>query len=228
MPDWQELVRQRLSGLRLEADERDEVYAELAAHLEESYEALLKEGLSEQAAIHRALLEVTNWQDLQRKILTAKRRAYPMQKRAHQLWIPGFLTLTLSAVFLMTLQQHRFQPRIISWGGPDTILLYTPWLLSLPLFGAIGAYLSSRADGSRGTVLLASVFPVLTYAAAIFVILPVSFVVDSHVHHTIRMASFLRAIFEWVVIPGVSLLAGGLPVQFFVSRRLTARGTAGY
>jgi hypothetical protein len=58
-----------------------------------------------------------------------------MQNRLHQLWIPGFLTLILSTAFLMTLQKHGYQPRIVSWNGPDTILLYVPWLLSLPLFG---------------------------------------------------------------------------------------------
>lgn len=38
MPDWQELVRQRLAGLALGRAEKQEVHAELAAHLEESYE----------------------------------------------------------------------------------------------------------------------------------------------------------------------------------------------
>jgi len=42
MPDWQKLVRQRLGGLTLDAAEKEEVHAELAAHLEETYEALLR------------------------------------------------------------------------------------------------------------------------------------------------------------------------------------------
>lgn len=54
MPDWQELVRLRLSGLALDAAEKDEVHAELAAHLEESYEAFRKEGLAEHEGIQRA------------------------------------------------------------------------------------------------------------------------------------------------------------------------------
>ncbi len=226
MPNWQKLVGQRLDGLALDAAAKEEIYAELASHLEESYESLRAEGLADPEAIHQTLAQVADWRDLQRRILIAKKTEDPMQNRLHQLWIPGFLTLTLSTVFLMTLQKHGYQPRIVSWNGPDTILLYVPWLLSLPLFGGLGAYLSQRAGSSGSKVLLASIFPVLSLAACLFVILPVSFIVDPHVEHRIRMASFLRAFFEWVLVPGIALLAGGLPVRLFLSRRLASRHTA--
>jgi hypothetical protein len=226
MADWQELVRQRLSGLALDAAEKEEVHAELAAHLQDSYESLRTRGLPEPEAAQGALAQVTDWKELQRKISIAKNGGNPMQKRVQQLWIPGFLTLTLSTVFLMTLQKHGFHPRVVSWGGPDNILLYTPWLLSLPVLGAFGAYLSQRAGASGSKVLVASIFPVLTLAAFLFVILPVSFIVDPHVEHRIRMAGFLRAFVEWVAIPGIALLAGGLPTQLLLSRRPTPRETA--
>ncbi len=226
MPDWQELVRQRLSDLALNAEEKDEVHAEVAAHLEESYEVFRKEGLPEKEAVQRTFEQVRDWRDLQRRICIAKRSRHPMRKRMHQLWIPGFLTLTLSMVFLVTLQKHGYQPRIVSWNGPDTILLYVPWLLALPLFGGLGAYLSQRTGSSGSRVLLASIFPVLSFAAFLFVILPVSSIVDSHVEHRIRMAGFLRTVIEWVLVPGAGLLAGGLPVQLFLSRRLASRHTA--
>ncbi len=172
MRDWQELVRQRLSGLGLDAAERDEVHAELAGHLEESYEALLKEGMTEQAAVSAALFQVTNWQDLQQKIVIAKSRGHLMKKRIQQLWIPGFLTFILSTVFLMTLQKLGFRPRIVG-GGPIAFLFYAPWLGSLLFVGALGAYLSSRAGGSRGAALLASVFPVLALTAAFLLMFPI-------------------------------------------------------
>ena len=95
MPDWQELVRQRLSGLDVDPAEK-EIHAELAGHLEESYEVFCAEGMPQREAVQRTLGQVADWQDLQHKILIARRREQPMQKRMHQLWIPGFLTLTLS------------------------------------------------------------------------------------------------------------------------------------
>src|SRR6266576_3168395 len=146
--DWEELVRPKLAGLAIEPREKREVIEELAAHLEESYQALLKEGAPDQAAFHRVLSQVTNWRDLQRKVFIAKRSGHVMQKRLHQLWIPGFLTLILSMLFLATSQKLGFQLRIIG-SGTNTIFFCVPWLLSLPFFGALGAYLSSRA-GVRG------------------------------------------------------------------------------
>ena len=114
MRDWQELVRQRLSGLKLGSAETEEVHAELAAHLEESYEVFCKEGLPEKEAVHRTFEQVADWRDLQRRIFMAKRSGHPMQKRVHQLWIPGFLTLILSIVFLATLQNLGFHARMVS------------------------------------------------------------------------------------------------------------------
>jgi len=60
MPDWQELVRQRLSSLALDAEEKDEVQVELAAHLEESYEVFRAEGLPEYEAVQRTLAQVAD------------------------------------------------------------------------------------------------------------------------------------------------------------------------
>src|SRR5260370_14848771 len=105
MQDWQEFVCQRISGLAVDAEEKDEVRVELAAHLEESYEVFCKEGLPEREAVHRTFEQVADWRDLQRRIFIAKRSGHPMQKRVHQLWMPGFLTMTLSTVYLMTLQE---------------------------------------------------------------------------------------------------------------------------
>src|SRR5690348_3835507 len=137
MPDWKELVRQRLSGLALDAAEQDEVHAELASHLEESYEALLKENVPEQAAFRRVLFQVANWRDLQRRIFIAKKKGHIMKKRVQQLWIPGFLALILSTLFLMTLQKvFGVRPRIVG-SGPGAVLFYVPWLVVLPFIGAL-------------------------------------------------------------------------------------------
>jgi hypothetical protein len=230
MADWQELVRQKLAGLALDAAEKDEVHAELAGHLEECYESLRTKGLPEQAAMQQTLVQVEDWNKLQREIFIAKKGAGLMQKRVHQLWIPGFLTLTLSTIFLMMLQKYGFRPRIVSWSGPGTVLFYLPWLFSLPFFGALGAYLSSRAGGSRGAVLLASIFPAFTLAATFLFMLPVGLVIERVVGHqvdfNIFMTAVLMALIGWVLVPGAALLVGGLPVQLLLSRRPTPREIA--
>src|SRR5713226_4801767 len=226
MPDWRELVRQRLSGLALDAEEKDEVQVELAAHLEESYEVFCKEGLPEREALHRTFEQVADWRDLQRRIFIAKRSVHPMQKRMHQLWIPGFLTMTLSTVFLMTLQKLGFNARMVSWRDSD-ILFYLPWLLSLPFCGAFGAYISSRAGGSRGTVLLASVFPVLALTAAFLLMFPIGLVVEwiigSHVDFSDVAPALLKDGIGWLLVPGAALLAGGLLAHLLFSRRSSSQ-----
>ena len=72
MPDWEKVVGEQLIGLALDAADEREVHAELAAHLEETYEALLREGMTESDAIQRALSLAGDWNDLQRKIQSAR------------------------------------------------------------------------------------------------------------------------------------------------------------
>ena len=229
MRDWAELVRQRLSGLALDAQEKDEVHAELAAHLEESYEALLNQGLPEQVAFHRVLSQVTNWRDLQRKIFIAKRSGHIMKKRLHQLWIPGFLTMALSIVFLVTLQKLGLNARMVFWRDSD-IFFYAPWLVSLPFLGALGAYLSSRAGGSRGTALLASIFPALALTLTFLLMFPIDMIIEPiigrKVDFSIVAATLLKDGIGWILVPGAALLAGGVLVNLLFSGRTSSQSTA--
>src|SRR5437773_12537944 len=110
MPDWQKLVRQRLSGLALDDPEKDEVQVEPAAHLEESYESLRTKGLPEQAAVQQTLAQVADWQDVRRKIQIARTvKENLMNDRVRQLWLPGLLTFALSMGLLELVQ--KFGPR---------------------------------------------------------------------------------------------------------------------
>jgi hypothetical protein len=229
MPDWRELVRQRLSGLALDAEERDEVQVELAAHLEESYEVFCKEGLPEKEAVHRTFEQVTDWRDLQRRIFIAKRSGHHMQKRVHQLWIPGFLTMALSIVFLVALQKLGFNARMVSWRDSD-IFFYAPWLVSLPFLGALGAYISSRAGGSRGTALLASIFPALALTLTFLLMFPIDMIIEPIIGRRVDFSNVATALLRdgigWILIPGAALLMGGLLVHFLFSRRLSSHEAA--
>src|SRR5689334_5890387 len=72
MPDWEDLIRRELAGLVLRPDERREVVAELAEHLEETCQAMLRLGVNEDEAVRRTLLQAGNWRHLRRKIQAAR------------------------------------------------------------------------------------------------------------------------------------------------------------
>jgi hypothetical protein len=100
---------------------------------------------------------------------------------------------------------------------PATI--YIPWLLSLPLVGALGAFLSHRAGGSRRAVLASIAFPVVPYLVFFLLLLPFALTFEKHARRDIILPLFLIGLIGWVLLPGAALLAGGLPVQLFLSRR---------
>jgi len=58
MPDWKPLVRERLATLRLDPSREHEILEELAEHLDQRYEELLREGCGEAEARRTSLDEL--------------------------------------------------------------------------------------------------------------------------------------------------------------------------
>src|SRR6267378_103704 len=225
MRDWEEFVRRRLFGLALDAEEKDEVHAELAAHLEESYESLRTKGLPERAAMQQTLAQVADWQDLRQRIQVARtRKENIMNDRVRQLWLPGLLTFVLSMGLLELVQKFGPRPFVLDLDkGTPVLMFYTSWLLTLPLAGAIGALLSKRAGGSPKILAISSVFPVLPFGVVFLIAIPAGLLIGHSLAHHIVAAAFLTMMFGWVLVPGVALLSGGLLVQL-LSRRSSSPG----
>jgi hypothetical protein len=223
---WEELVRAKLAGLAIEPGEKREVIEELAAHLEETCVELRGRGFSEEDAARHALSEVKDWHDLRRGIQSARRRESNMSNRVKQFWLPGLLTLFLAMVLLEIIQLFGPSPWTPAPGNRlrmmPVAVVYLTWLLALPLIGAMGAYLSNRAGGSRRAVFCSIVFPVLPYLAFFGAGLPVALILDDHVAHNMTIPAFFVGLSAWVIFPAVALLAGGLPVQLLASRRLSS------
>ncbi|HZV87590.1 MAG TPA: hypothetical protein VFF95_08595 [Candidatus Binatus sp.] len=223
MPDWDGLLREKLVGLSLEAGERREVIAELAGHLEEAFEELRQQGVTQEAATERALSEVKDWRSLRRKIQNARRKEDVMTDRVKQVWLPGFLTLFLSMMLLMAIQFFGPQPLFVSTSGrgmtAPVAVIYVPWLVALLLIGAIGAYLAGRAGASARATFLSIMFPVLPHSIFFVIWIPVSLILGEHISHNTMPSALLIGLVGWVVLPGAALLAGGLPVQLLRSRR---------
>lgn len=231
MPDWNAIVRDQLAGLCLDANARREVIAELAAHLEETFDELQRQGVSEQAAIERTFSQVNDWQDLRMKIQTARNKENTLTNRVKQFWLPGFVTLFLSMMLLMFIQFFGPQPLFVSTHGwrmmAPVAVVYVPWLLLLLPVGAVGAYMAGRAGASQRVTLLTILFPVLPHAIFFVIGFPVSVVLADHIAHNIMLSAWFIGLFAWVGLPAVALLAGGLPAQMFIFRRQGTRRTVG-
>jgi hypothetical protein len=228
MRDWEAVVESRLSGLALEPAEKAEVIAELAAHLEQICEELRRQGMTQEEAVARTLSQVEDWQDLRRKIQTARTKENLMTNRVRQFWLPSLLTLSLSAGLLMLIQVFGPNPWTVTMKSGWSLIapvamVYLPWLLSLPFIGAMGAYLSNRAGGSQRAMLSSIVFPVLPYLFFFLLALPVTAIFNDRLGHNIMFLALFVGLLAWVVAPGAALLTGGLLTKTFLSRRSDAR-----
>lgn len=133
MPDWNKLVREHLQPYQ--APHREEVVTELAAHLEETYEAARSQGLTESAALELTLQEVCDWRVLAANIHRAKSEENPMnQQRTRKLWLPTLATITLTAVLLVVFDRIHASPLAVGLGHL-AMMLQLAWFAAMPLLG---------------------------------------------------------------------------------------------
>lgn len=157
-----------------------------------------------------------------------------MTNRVKQFWFPSLLTMLLSMGLLMLIQIFGPNPWIVARHGRSAwtliapvAVVYLPWLLSLPLVGALGAFLSHRSGGSQRAMFSSIVFPVLPYLVFFLVALPVMAIFNDRLAHNIMFGALFVGLFAWVLAPGAALLAGGMLAQSFLSRRLDSRRIVG-
>jgi hypothetical protein len=226
MPDWEAHVRRGLAQLMLASNERDEVIEELASHLQESFEQLRAQGMTAADAEKRVLAQVSDWNKFRREIQIAKTKENSMSDRVKQFWLPSFLTLLVSMGLLALIQIFGPSPWIVARhdGSPWRLIapvavIYVPWLLCLPLVGAMGAFLSRRSGGSRRAILSSTLFPVLPYLGFFLIGLPTIAILNEHIAHNIKFVALFVGFFAWVLAPGVALLTGGLLAGHFFHGR---------
>ena len=211
MPDWREIVRDRLTPLRVGEKRHEDIVSELADHLEDSCEDLVRQGKSESEAVQFALSTVTDWDEVRLGIQSAEQEEDIMNYRVKALWVPGACTIAFSGVLLRLLQGIPAAPPVTwVWHGAY-LVLYWQWLLCLPLIGALGAYWSRRAGGKLLQRALAASFPALALICFPGVIAPFVLVFQSIVYHRPQLVPFAIFLLGWGVLPGVALLLGALP-----------------
>jgi len=217
MHDWRETVHEHLQADELPPAEREEVISELAAHLEETYQDARSQGMTDAIAIEFALQEVglqevEDWHVLAAKIHHAKSAEDPMNHRTKSFWLPALASFAAASLFLLVLTQVSMQPRfLVRLNSGLGRSFYFGWLFAQVLFGALGAFLSRRAGGTRTARVIAAIFPaIVTFGVWAFVI-PISALGEHNTFVLRHPLYYALGFFVWVVPPGITLLLGAAP-----------------
>jgi hypothetical protein len=205
MPDWSTWVRERLGSLHLPRGTEDEIVRELAAHLEDLYEEQIARGMNESEASERALDRAT-WGGLAKNIERIKRKEEVMNNRTRHLWLPGLASLIAASVLLLL--EIRLGIRDSFVHLPLAVTAIFPWLGNMLLCGGVAAYLSRRGGGTRLARLSSALFP----AGVFFVCFCLVFVARLfEADPFITLSAFAITACNWVLFPGLALLAGAWP-----------------
>lgn len=213
MPDWEKLVGERLERLKLATEERREVIAEIAAHLDECYVELRDAGSPDPEGY--TLAQVSDWNVLRRKIRRAKEGGMSFARRV---MFPGLTALFLAQVALAVILHS-----LIALHGPalegqfrggDRVpgIFYVPWMLTLPWIGAVGAWLARRAGARPGQRLTAALFPALfavvvntIFGVVALLISPQKLLSEFNLANQASLALF------FVVLPAIACAIGAWP-----------------
>lgn len=143
-----------------------------------------------------------------------------MNQRIWSVWLPGLVTGTLSMGLLWLLEAAGVQARVL-WLNDVAMMFSLPWTLSLPIIGALGAW-SSRAQGGRAReCLLAGLFP--SVSLAMLFVVGFSLVSVFGKEPAPPSAAAVNVL-GWVILPGLALLAGVLPIVLAQRRGFSADG----
>jgi hypothetical protein len=208
MSEWERIVAERLAGIKLTDEQRREVVAEIAGHLEESHQELLRTGSPDPAG--QTLGQVSDWKALRRNIPRAKEDRMSF---ARKVVLPGVIAVMLAiaalklAVYFLITPQPCEAPTVgasgliadcvsilVSADGPA----YLPWLATLPLAGALAAALARRFGARPAQRLAAAISPALYLGVDTLVL-------------GLQSEFYWRVPVYWVIIPALACAIGALP-----------------
>jgi hypothetical protein len=196
MPDWKQIVGKNLRVLGVCSPEFTE---ELAAHLEDSYEALVGEGLPAEVAFEHTIRQIEGRcrvflviRFLQEELMTGF-----IRKAA----LPGLLTSAAAWFLHWAFALGHIRPDVL-WLVGGQLPLW--WWCLLPICGGLGALLSQRNGGSRVERMAASQLPSAILCTLVLLIFVVGFTISGLVNH--YQLVFARVESLGVVPPGFGLI----------------------
>lgn len=207
MPDWQQIVRGKFRAL---ADRSPEFAEELAAHLEDTYEALLCEGLPVEVALQHTLGQIEG--RCRRRLVMRFLQEEIMTGFIRQAVLPGLITSAAACFFYWTLALDHIRHKVI-WLLGGQLPLW--WWCLLPVFGALGAILYRRNRGLRPQRIAVSLLPSAVMGIGVGLIFFAGFTLSGFVNPYQLVAVRVESLGLWppgfVLVPAVfSLLGAGI------------------
>ena len=120
--DWRAVVLRGISAAQLPMAQRDEIVAELAAHLEETHAAARLRGFDDSEALKFTLQEVKDWKALAKRICRAKSTEELMNPITKRYLLPAMAILLPIGLLLVLLDRAAIAQRFI-WISEMALLL---------------------------------------------------------------------------------------------------------
>lgn len=213
MPDWFALVHRHLASARVDEQRRREITAELAAHLEDAYDAALRSGCTEAEAIARAMEHVPDWSSLAVAVERSADEDTTMTRQASTVLLPGTTILLAAATGLAFVVYSTPAARWVDPRWQVHALAAGLAFLFYLVLGAIGAAWSRHVGGSPGERLAAGVFPLVLHVAVAgpAVGADMLYALSRGMGGLHLDINIINTILVMLVAPGAALLLGVLP-----------------
>ena len=216
MRDWSALVHRHLASVRVDEQRRREISAELAAHLEDAYDAALRSGCTEAEAIARAMEDVPDWSALAVAVERSADEDSTMTRQATTVLLPGTTMMLAAATVLAFVVSSTPADRWLDPRWQVHALAAGLAFVFYLVLGAIGAAWSRHVGGSPGERLAAGAFPLVLHVAV--VVLGVGgdmlYALSKGMagrHLDFHFINIINMILVMLVVPGAALLLGVLP-----------------
>jgi hypothetical protein len=205
-------VRNQLRNLRLNEAEREEVFAEISAHLEMVVEELVAEGVHEENAQRAALSQLRDHKRLLTRIQRA--RAHVMRDSFRKVWLPAAVVVLL--VYYSQMIAYRFIPEPRSYHVLGTYYVYSwGWLLAEACAGSLGAWWSRAMGGTVRERLIVALAPAEAMSAVAIVTLTLDTImqvfIERRAPYFVTHPVMVLAAMLWMLHSVVPSFFGALP-----------------
>jgi hypothetical protein len=216
MADWHEIVRKHLACSRLPQAQQQEIADEIAGHLEDRYEDLLRQGENPEEARTLACSELPRGNAFSNEIQFALKED-ERNNRVKTVWLPAIGVAAMSMILFKLLQLPHVHMQRLASGG------YLPlfdrrWILCLPLLGAWAAYWSRQSGGTISQRALAAATPALAFGSFLINFVAAVLLWNNHLHVkgvTSNFGQWLQGLALMlsicILLPMLALLLGALP-----------------